>query len=988
MLPPPIEPHGSARLLATIVLAMCAVLLAATAPGYALVIKSAKVTHDPVKGDSFTVKGEFGALPFDGAAAVTLEFDGFLSGFSMKDLKRRKQQLSVKGPTGAPGLAQLAIDLAKHRFRARVNHVLLPSIPDPIVVRLGTDTASDCALLPLAATGSGKKKPGAKPKPVHFAVPRGRQAAACLVGGPVMAVPPAVVVAVPTSVRFRVTPLAGLTLDAGSLRLFVADAVGLPLGAPLCTLADDGSAGAGDLVAADGTDSCRVTIDQPATGPLPLVVQGTAAGTPLRSPTLFLPIVPPTTDADIATMFADQAQIRAIWDTKVAAHGDSLNARLETIREAASLPGVASAGLSPDGLDIIVLYASGHLGGLMLSPRFGDVTAPTATATPAPPGAASLSFAPPATVKRLPSFAAGARASVDTVTCPPNPPRTVVGPLTALLLTSDYFGLNDDAPLARSALEHSCLKFDVHEQDLTIDTLQTITQYSTVIISTHGILSETYGPMMVTNETAIVDQVTSTHAYSGFFEPFEVVAIGIPTKDDKGHTILGGGRDVYAVTPAFLANEIPVGAMKHGFVYTSHCHSADTPDEAQALLNRGASAVLGFTNAVSYNYSRIIASTVLPTLTQALLATGEAYDGAIKIDPTPVSDTPVKGVVFHPGVKLAPPSGKQPAELVLAGDRTLAYVDRPMVTPGSATIEAGSETGFSVSVPGAETCSLVYHWSTEADVGTLADDMSHAGAQIDTTEPSVDFIANADAFGEVSVIVGARVPATDVGPVPFFGEACAVVDVLGCGDGVVQGSEQCDGGDDAACPGQCTSDCTCPHVPMCGDDHRDPGELCDGTDKVVCDNVTPGGNGICSPDCESCLRCGNNLIDQASEECDGPDDDACPNACRADCTCGCTFGDPAGCPATACCNSATHECCSPFPYPSGAPSCPFTMNGCCGGVALFPGFCGGDLAKGQTDPATCPDASCADVTGYVCLWCDNKLIQAECDGNSQSCAPE
>ncbi len=34
----------------------------------------------------------------------------------------------------------------------------------------------------------------------------------------------------------------------------------------------------------------------------------------------------------------------------------------------------------------------------------------------------------------------------------------------------------------------------------------------------------------------------------------------------------------------------------------------------------------------------------------------------------------------------------------------------------------------------------------------------------------------------------------------------------GCGDGVVQAGEQCDGGADAACPGLCGTDCACPQV--------------------------------------------------------------------------------------------------------------------------------------------------------------------------------
>ena len=67
-----------------------------------------------------------------------------------------------------------------------------------------------------------------------------------------------------------------------------------------------------------------------------------------------------------------------------------------------------------------------------------------------------------------------------------------------------------------------------------------------------------------------------------------------------------------------------------------------------------------------------------------------------------------------------------------------------------------------------------------------------------------------------------------------------------CGDNVVnQASEECDGTDDTACPGQCRADCTCPPPPTCGD----------------------------------------NVVNQAGEECDGTDDTACPGRCQADCTC-------------------------------------------------------------------------------------------------------
>ena len=48
-----------------------------------------------------------------------------------------------------------------------------------------------------------------------------------------------------------------------------------------------------------------------------------------------------------------------------------------------------------------------------------------------------------------------------------------------------------------------------------------------------------------------------------------------------------------------------------------------------------------------------------------------------------------------------------------------------------------------------------------------------------------------------------------------------------CGNNSQEGTEECDGSDDAACLGLCRSDCTCP---VCGDGIKDSEEVCDGMD--------------------------------------------------------------------------------------------------------------------------------------------------------------
>jgi hypothetical protein len=57
-----------------------------------------------------------------------------------------------------------------------------------------------------------------------------------------------------------------------------------------------------------------------------------------------------------------------------------------------------------------------------------------------------------------------------------------------------------------------------------------------------------------------------------------------------------------------------------------------------------------------------------------------------------------------------------------------------------------------------------------------------------------------------------------------------------CGDSVLAGGEACDGQNDDACPGRCSSECACvpPGAGACGDDLLDAGEQCDGIQPGEC----------------------------------------------------------------------------------------------------------------------------------------------------------
>ncbi|MFT4569836.1 MAG: secreted trypsin-like serine protease [Hyphomicrobiaceae bacterium] len=106
-----------------------------------------------------------------------------------------------------------------------------------------------------------------------------------------------------------------------------------------------------------------------------------------------------------------------------------------------------------------------------------------------------------------------------------------------------------------------------------------------------------------------------------------------------------------------------------------------------------------------------------------------------------------------------------------------------------------------------------------------------------------------------------------------------------CGDNSREGSEECDGTDDSACPGLCSVGCECP-APVCGNDTVESGETCDGSDDSACPGECTGGCECPAP------VCGDGVVN-GSEECEAADDSACPGLCNTG-TCGCTT-DPGTC---------------------------------------------------------------------------------------------
>ncbi len=217
-----------------------------------------------------------------------------------------------------------------------------------------------------------------------------------------------------------------------------------------------------------------------------------------------------------------------------------------------------------------------------------------------------------------------------------------------------------------------------------------------------------------------------------------------------------------------------------------------------------------------------------------------------------------------------------------------------------------------------------------------------------------------------------------------------------CGDGQVQTGEDCDGSNlggqdcmslgyetgDLSCRDNCTFDRSGCHSanPVCGNGLVEGTEDCDGTDlngRRCQDEGFDGGTLACKSDCTfdttACSTCGNGLV-EASEECDGSDWNG------ASCS---SFGFESG--SLSCSDDCSFDLSSCYTCGNGTVEGPEDCDGTnlAGHSCSGEGFAGGDLSC-NSDCSLNTDA---------CTNCGNGTVDPgeDCDGrnlNGSSCADQ
>jgi Bacterial Ig domain len=227
---------------------------------------------------------------------------------------------------------------------------------------------------------------------------------------------------------------------------------------------------------------------------------------------------------------------------------------------------------------------------------------------------------------------------------------------------------------------------------------------------------------------------------------------------------------------------------------------------------------------------------------------------------------------------------------------------------------------------------------------------------------------------------------------PAEHEGCPVPDPACriCGNGVVDGNEECDP-PDSTCRGgtnpvtgittdfRCTQDCTCPD-PECGDEFVDAGEECDPPGSTCGDGHSCLGDCTCQPGV-----CGDGILDPG-EQCEPPDtlggcgDQSCDSNCQCVSECG---NDEI---------ELGEDCDPPAPLGCGDQSCDPTCHcvSVCGDGVIEAGEqceppnrgCG----EQSCDPTTCQCVSvCGNGIPELGEQCDPPSTVGGCPGGLQSC---
>jgi hypothetical protein len=279
-------------------------------------------------------------------------------------------------------------------------------------------------------------------------------------------------------------------------------------------------------------------------------------------------------NTDLTTILNLQASAVQNYNNLVGTVG-SVTARDTVLAQIQQIPNVLQAGISENGYGIWMLYSSGVLGALELSP-------------PGTRGGSTLfSLSPQGSLLSQ-------AADINEIK---NRKAIVLAPFNW------DFGATDDGPGIYQILKNSsCPAFDITyllNSAVTVDVIKTLHQYGVVAVTTHGdtyykgllsLWQEKWGWDYWFGQVVFLTGQTATTSNKAAYE--------IDLKKGRLAITSNASGGYYAVLPSFIRH-YSVNKYPDSLVYIGACRSTYNSSMANAFLDSGAKTYLGYSEYVN-----------------------------------------------------------------------------------------------------------------------------------------------------------------------------------------------------------------------------------------------------------------------------------------------------------------------------------------------------------------------------------------------------
>jgi hypothetical protein len=579
-------------------------------------VNTATITSNPKSTDQFVISGAFSGLSLSGGGQVVFGAGWFSQEIPFSQFTPQGQKYVYTGTAGEPGLAQLVLDVGQGQFTAIGANLELGDLGNPLTVRLAAGAFQHCTMIHLQQAGAQWTFNASSDSQHACQMPQAPQAA-----------PRGLFVGQPTNVRVQVKVEPSAQLNANSVQFFRVDGSLNPVGAPLCTLLDNGDPANGDTTSADNVYSGIALMQEAGAGKVRLIVRAELNGTPVFSPSFALNVVKPLTKTQKSQAVNGQKKSVMLWEAKKAQFGDTLKARREAVKAIKQLKGVKNSGISKDKTTLWIQYTSG-INGLVLTSEInlGGARAPSMESSLQDPAE------PPAITSDPGAVECPAESAMATGT------DQAIGNCRVLIYSNEAFGSFQLSGLLAELYRNAIVggqPYQVVEVDgkkAKLAPLRTLTNYGTVIVLSGGGLDQAGNPFWLTLEPATLQSLADKAILLDLLSGCLYMV---------GGSEFGSSRvwSYYAVRPAFFSTL--EGEFKDSVVFIGGSYGAmgTMPD---AFFSKGAKAFFGYSGEVSMGFGRDSALRLFNGLVAKVLNTGGAF-AAVK----PKSD-PVNGGFLTP----------------------------------------------------------------------------------------------------------------------------------------------------------------------------------------------------------------------------------------------------------------------------------------------------------------------------------------------------